>query len=275
MNCPRICARAVGYLVVPALSSVLFGVLFVAGVQGTALSEGNPPEFADHLVLLPGERVLVGVVQEIAGGMVKVNTGELEPRFLPIKGAVEKGIWALKKGDRVEIALSGENLVVDYHPVGHPGWHRVVKGSLAQPLIVGYEWAVIRTDEGKEEAYAVRPLARLKVAAMPLGVPALFLVGEANKILDAAFGSEEELHHHTHEWKRSVPKAADRRVEGIVVKPANWITIRTEDGQERHYEVRPLAQDRLATVPQGGRIILLIDDESKVTDAAFTIGQKK
>ncbi|MDF0674949.1 MAG: NADH-quinone oxidoreductase subunit C [Nitrospira sp.] len=131
------------------------------------------------------------IVEAIEGGMIKVNVGELQPRFIPTKGVMEKGEWSLKKGDRIELAVSAENLVVDYHPVNAPGWHRIIKGQLAQPLIVGYEWAVIRTDDGKEEAFAVRPLARLKVAALPIGVPALFLIGEAGKILDATFVNEE------------------------------------------------------------------------------------
>jgi hypothetical protein len=250
-------------------------VLACVMLQGGVRAEEKGSDFTEHLVLLPGERVLVGTVQDIAGGMVKVNTGELEPRFLPIKGAIEKGIWTLKKGDKVEIALSAENLLVDYHPVGHPGWHRVLKGTLAQPLVVGYEWAVIRTEEGREEAYTVRPLARLKVAAMPIGVSALFLVGEANKILDATFGEEALLKKSMEEWKRSVPKAAQTRVEGIVVKPANWITIRTSDGQERPYELRSFAYEKLTAVPQGGRVTLLLDEEGKVADFAFASSQKE
>lgn len=269
------CVRTVCRLLVSLLFSASFVAPFAVAAQGTVLPEGQSPAFTDHLVLLPGERVLIGTVQEIAGGQVKVNTGHLEPRFLPIKGAIEKGIWTLKKGDRVEIAVSGENLVVDYHPVGQSGWHRVVKGSLAQPLVVGYEWAVIRTDEGNEEAYAVRPLARLKVAAMPIGVAALFLVGEANKILDAAIGNEEVLLQHAQEWKRSVPKAPEKRVDGTIVKPANWIIIRTEDGHERPYEVRSFVLETLAKTSQGGRVTLLLDEDNKVTDVAFISSKSK
>jgi hypothetical protein len=258
---------------------IVFGALLTlpsaVAADDTASHSEQAHTFTEHLVLLPGERILIGTVQAVAGGMVQVNTGDLEPRFLPIKGAIEKGIWSLKKGDRLEIAISAENLVVDYHPVDQPGWHRVIKGRLAQPLAVGYEWAVIRIEDGKEEAYAVRPLARIKVAAMPIGVPALFLVGEANKILDATFGDDAFLQKSIEEWKRSVPKAAQTRVEGIVVKPVNSITIRTGDGQERLYELRSFVYDKLAAVPQGARVTLLLDEEGKVTDLAFAPGQKK
>ena len=152
--------------------------------------------------------------------MIRVNVGELQPRFIPTKGAMEKEDWTLKKGDRIELAVSAENLVVDYHPVNAPGWHRIIKGQLAQPLIVGYEWAVIRTDNGKEEAFPVRPLARLKVAALPIGIPALFLVGEAGKILDATFVNEELAHRQVQEWKRSVPESCRSTTRGDAGHPA-------------------------------------------------------
>jgi hypothetical protein len=227
-------------------------------------------DYPGHLVLLPGERIVLGTVEAIEGGMIRVNVGELEPRFIPIKGALEKGEWALKKGDRIEIAVSTENLVVDYHPVNAPGWHRIIKGQLAQPLVVGYEWAVIRTESGNEEAFAVRPLARLKMAAMPIGVPALFLVGEAGKILDAEFGEDQVLHQRIQEWKRSVPKAANRRIEATVVKaPALMTTVRTTDGKEHHIEVRPFVEDKLGNLPNGKSVILLLDEENKVTDVAI------
>ena len=262
--------RARHDLILIALGVLLVTSLALPG-ESNASDGRQANEFIDHLVLLPGERILNGTVLEVAGGMVKVNTGDLEPRFLPIKGAIEKGIWILMKGDHVEIAVSAENLVVDYHPAGQPGWHRVVKGSLAQPLAVGYEWAVIRTEDGKEAAFAVRPLARLKVAAMPVGEPALFLVGEANKILDAAFGSDEDLLRYAQVWKRSTPKAPHRQLTGTIVKPPTWITIRTEDGQEQSYEVRAYVIESLAKIQRGGQVILLLDEENKVADAAYPL----
>lgn len=255
-------------------STVVVGALLVlAFIVSSHIWAGGPANMDDypgHLVLLPGERIVLGTVEAIEGGMIRVNVGELEPRFIPIKGALEKGEWALKKGDRIEIAVSTENLVVDYHPVNAPGWHRIIKGQLAQPLVVGYEWAVIRTESGNEEAFAIRPLARLKMAAMPIGVPALFLVGEAGKILDAEFGEDQVLHQRIQEWKRSVPKAANRRIEATVVKaPALMTTVRTTDGKEHQIEVRPFVEDKLGNLPNGKSVILLLDEENKVTDVAI------
>jgi hypothetical protein len=256
-----------------ALGSVLAVGLIVV-IQSEAAEETTPDDYPGHLVLLPGERLVLGTVEEIVGGMIRVNIGELEPRFLSIKRAVEQGEWPIKKGDRVEIAVSAENLVVDYHPVNAPGWHRMIKGRLAQPLIVGYGWAVIRMEGGKEEAYAVRPLARLKMAAMPIDVPALFLIEETNQILDATFGNEQDLQDRAQEWKRAVPTAPDRQLEGTMVKPPTIVvTIRGKDGKEQQYEVRPFVEERLANVPQNGDVILLLDGENKVTDIAVPPGK--
>lgn len=259
MRVPR--ATAVG-----ALLALTCMVAFGTWAGGPAVTDDYP----GHLVLLPGERIVLGTVEAIEGGMIRVNIGQLEPRFIPTKGAIEKGEWLLKKGDRIEIAVSVENLVVDYHPINEPGWHRIIRGQLAQPLVVGYEWAVIRTESGKEEAFAVRPLARLKMAAMPIGVPALFLVGEAGKLLDAEFGEDQVLHQRIQEWKRSVPKAANRRMETTLVKaPTLMATVRTKDGREQHVEVRPFVEEKLGNLPKGKSVILLLDEENKVTDVAI------
>jgi hypothetical protein len=42
-----------------------------------------------------------------------------------------------------------------------------------------------------------------------------------------------------------------------------------EDGKERTYHVRPLIQQRLATLFTGDAVVLLVDEENKVTDVAF------
>jgi len=222
---------------------------------------------APHRVLLPEDRIIVGTVEDVAADQVKVSTGELMPRFLNLKAGEEKKTRLLQKGDRVEIAVNAQNLVVDYHRLGQSGWHRIIHGNLAQPLAIGQEWAVIRTDKGNEEAYAVRPLARSKVAALPIGAPALFLVGEAKQIMDAEFGSDETLRLATKGWHASPPKAVDRQIEGVVVKTMT-VTIRTDSGKEHAFEVRPFVGDQLAKIPIGKRVILLVDNEHKVMDLA-------
>jgi len=47
------------------------------------------------------------------------------------------------------------------------------------------------------------------------------------------------------------------------------------DGKERSYEVRPLIEERLRTLSKGDSVVLLVDDEDKVTDVAFMKDKQK
>jgi hypothetical protein len=220
-----------------------------------------------YRVLWPGHRILHGTIESIHGDLVKVNTGEILPRFLSAKEAGEKGLPPLKRGDELQLAVNDHNIVVDYHLKGQDVWHRMLRGQLAQPLPVGQEWAVIRLENGKEEAFAVRPLARSKVSAIPVHVPAVFLTDEVGKIIDATFGSEGALQRQTTDWKKSPPKAPYQRVEGTVVRSPGWVTIRTPEGKEQMYEVRPYLQEKLAK-SEGRSVIVMLDDENKISDVA-------
>ena len=237
-----------------------------APMHGITVTHGQ--DVAEYRVLWPGHRILAGTVESVTGDVVKVNTGELMPRVLSLKEAKDKGFPPLQKGQQLQIVVNDQNIVVDYHPVGEGMWHRIIEGKLAQPLPVGQEWAVIRTKEGKEEAFYVRPLARAKVSAIPVNAPAVFLMDEANKIIDATFGSEDAIQRTTGEWKRSPPKAPYRRVEGIVVRSPGWIMVKTLDGKEHMFEVRPYVQEKLSKAGEGADVVLMIDDENKVSDVA-------
>lgn len=235
---------------------------------GVSVAPGQgPPGSKEYRVLWPGHRIIHGTVEDVAGDVVKVNTGELMPRVLSLREAKEKG-FSLKRGDEVQLVVNEQNLLVDYHLKGQELWHRIIRGQLAQPLPVGQEWAVIRTDQGKEEAFAVRPLARSKVSAIPVNAPALFLADESNKIVDATVGGEDGLRRKAAEWKKSPPKAPYQRVEGRLVRSPEWIMIHTMDGKDQIYEVRPYVRDKLAKTPEGAPVILLVDDENKVSDLA-------
>jgi hypothetical protein len=161
--------------------------------------------------------MVTDTVDSISGGIIRVNTGELLPRFLSQREAAEKGVLPLKRGDKLQVVLNEQNIVVDYHLLGQERWHRIIRGRLAQPLPVGQEWAVIR-QENTEEAFSVRPLARSKVSAIPVNIPAIFLTDEANRIVDATFGSEDGLLRQTADWKRTPPKAVYRRVDGTLLR---------------------------------------------------------
>jgi translation initiation factor IF-1 len=227
-----------------------------------------------HPQLLPGDRVLLGTVEEVRSEQARIDTGELQPRFVPMGVRKEKGLPELKKGDRVEITVNDQNLLVDVHEVGESSHHLVVHGQLAEPLRTGHDKAVIRTAGGKEESHFVRPVARSKVASIPVGVDAVFLIDELNRIVDVTFGSKDAVHRAAELWQKKTPlKGNFSRINAVVLEPLvrDMITVRTDDGKEHPYEVRPLIQKRMEKLSKGDAVVLLIDEENKVTDVAILV----
>src|SRR5690348_640375 len=145
-------------------------IIAISTAEAATESAGSHPE------LLPEDRVLLGTVEEVRSDQARINTGEVEPRFVPMNVRQDKGLSPLKKGDRVEITVNEQNLLVDVHMVGESSHHRVVRGQLAGPLETGHDKAVIRTTTGTEESHWIRPVARSKVASVPPGVDAVFLI---------------------------------------------------------------------------------------------------
>ena len=228
--------------------------------------------------LLSGDRVLLGTVAEIRSDQAKINVGELEYRYLPMNVRKDKGLPALKKGDLVEITVNDQNLLVDVHKVGEASHHRVVRGQLAEPMPTGSDKAVIRTTDGKEESHLIRPVAKSQVASIPVGADVIFLIDELDKIVDVTMGSVESVHRAAELGEQKSPlKGNLSQVAGKILKPLkdNTIVIRTEDGKEHSYQVRPLIQPRLAKLSTGDAAVLLVDEENKVTDVAFQPGGKK
>jgi hypothetical protein len=224
-----------------------------------------------HPQLLSGDRVLLGTVEEVRSDQAKITMSEGQPRFLPMNVRKDKGLPELKKGDLVEVTVNDQNLLVDVHKAGEASHHRVVRGQLAEPMPTGHDQAVIRTMDGKEEAHLIRPVAKSKVASIPVGADAIFLIDELEKIVDVTMGSVESVHRAAALGQQKSPlKGNLGQVSGVIMKPLkdNTIVIRTEDGKEHSYQVRPLIQPRLATFSKGDATVLLVDEENKVTDVA-------
>jgi hypothetical protein len=162
------------------------------------LGTGAVSQAASDTTVLQGDRQVMGTVEEIKGDQIKVFTGEVQARFIPMKQAREKGLTEVKEGDKLEITVNDQNLIVDFHLIGESGRprdsaeHRVVKGQVAKPMAVGHDRAMIRTETGKQESYEIRSQARSKVASIPVGVDVVFLLDETNKIVDVTFTSKEE-----------------------------------------------------------------------------------
>ena len=222
--------------------------------------------------LLSGDRVLLGTVEEIRSDQAKVDIGEGQPRYIPMNVRKDKGLPELKIGDLVEITVNDQNLLVDVHKAGEASHHRVVRGQLAGPMPTGHDKAVIRTTDGKEESHLIRPVVKSKVASIPVGADVIFLIDELDKIVDVTMGSVESVHRAAELGQQKSPlKGNLNRIVVVVLKPLadNAISIRTEDGKEHSYQVRPLIQPRLATLLKGDAAVLLVDEENKVADVAF------
>ena len=154
-----------------------------------------------HL-LLPDNRIVIGTVQHIKSGVIQVNIGELEPLFLSVQDAAERGITSIERGGKLEIVLTNTGLPIDYHLVEQSGWDRVVRGVLVQPLVGDHHWALIRTTQGKVEPFEITVDARLTVMNIPVGVPAIFLLDKRNILIDATFGDEAALLDTLTQWSK-------------------------------------------------------------------------
>lgn len=221
--------------------------------------------------LLQGSQKVFGRVEAVTSDQIKVDIGEMQPRFLPLKQAEEKNFPQIKPGDDLVIIVNGQNLIVDYHPVDHPsGGHKIVRGAMADTMPVGHERVVIKSKDGQEQSFEVRSQARSKLASIPVGTPMLFLIDETNKVTDATFASIDAAKEaNKRPEDRSSIKGANRQVGGTVVEPLSGdrITIKTGDG-ERPFEVREIMQERLSSLRKGESVILLMDNEDKVVDIA-------
>lgn len=243
-------------------------MLAIATVSAAASASeiaGTDPE------LHSGDRVLLGTVEEVRSEQVRIDIGELEPRFIPMGMREAKGLPALKRGGLVEITVNDQNLLVDVHKAVESSHHRVIRGQIAGPMESEHDKAVIRTTDGKEESHFVRPVARSKVALMPVGADITFLLDELDELVDVTMSVESAHRAAELGQKKSPLKGILNQVEGAILQPLkdNTIVIRTENGKEQSYEVRPLIQPRLATLSKGDAATLLVDEENKVTDVAF------
>lgn len=245
------------------------------------LAQATKAEQKGEQQLLQGSQAVLGKVEAVTSDQIKVNIGEVQPRFLPLKPAQEKGFSEIKAGDDLIIVVNEQNLIVDYHPLDHPsGSHKILRGSIADNMPIGQDRVVIKTEDGKQEAFAVRSQARSKLAAIPVGAPAVFLIDETNKISDGTFANVEAAKAAHRQpggtGEKSNIKGANRKVDGTVVEPlhAHRITIKTGEG-ERPFEVHEVIQDRLSKLQKGESVILLVDNENKVIDVSIPPASSK
>lgn len=263
--------------VVTGMSACLIGLLCLTPAMAgqpapSATAEGSVQLREDADALLKGNRSVLAKVLAISSDQIKVDVGEVQPRFLPLKQANQKGFRALAEGDDVVVVLNEQNLLVDYHPAdGELSAHTVIRGEIAQNLPIGQETVVLRS-AGEERSYQIRSQVRSKVAAIPTGTAAIFLLDESNQIADVALSTRQDGHNSGSRAGGMSPiKGAHKQVDGTVVSPlnANRITLRTGTQAEQPFEVRETTRHKLESLRKGDAVILLVDTDNKVIDVAI------
>lgn len=232
----------------------------------------TPEASATESELLPTHRIVLGTVKAIKDDFAEVSsgeTGDITPRYLNLNRAREKG-FTLKVGEKVAIAINPQNLVVDYHRAGLSGPHKIIRGQLMNPLVVGQEWAVIRANDGKVQPYPIRPLARSKMAGIPPETDAVFFIDESNKIADARYTKETIAKMEDERWAGSSAYNVYRQKEGVVVNisPTNKLTIAMSNQGKHEYDLWSFAEEKLKEISKGDRVTLLLDSDDKVVDIA-------
>ncbi|MFO0775422.1 MAG: hypothetical protein U0172_12230 [Nitrospiraceae bacterium] len=261
---------AAGALTLTACSQDSARTAHITG-EASRTAQSAADQYQTQTSAFPGNRTVIGTVEEIRSEQVKVDTGDMQARYVPLAGRDKKGLPRFQVGDRVILTLNAQNQLVDAHLDGESHEHKILRGKLAQPLPTGQDKAVIATQNGMEVSHVIRPIVRAKVGGIPVGAQVLFLIDEANQISDVTYENVAAA-------KAAAAAGADRsplknafaRQSGVIATPLhdNNIAITNQDGKEATYEVRPLAQARLKDMSKGDRIILLLDDENKVTDIA-------
>ena len=107
---------------------------------------------------------------------------------------------------------------------------------------------------------------------MPIGADVIFLIDEMDRIVDVTMGSVESVQRSAALGQQKSPlKGNLNQAAGKIVRPLkdHTIVIRTEDGKEHTYHVRSLVERRLSTLSKDDGVVLLLDEENKVTDVAF------
>ncbi|ALA59271.1 exported protein of unknown function [Nitrospira moscoviensis] len=224
--------------------------------------------------LLPGNRLVLGRVNEMRGNQMEIDIGNPQPLFVPQKPAALKG-QTFKPGDAIVVTLNDHNAVVDYHHPDEASHHQVLRGRLKTPLTVGLDKAVIETEQGTK-TFIVADRARGKLTAMPVGPELLFMADETGHLVDAQLASGRAVQESAennkarikgaHQQLRAVFQGAERPSASGPEGGEGRLTV-LEQGQERELKFRPPLA-KLEHLKKGQDVVLLMDDQGYVLEIA-------
>ncbi len=73
----------------------------------------------------------MGVVKEIKGKQIRVNTGNFMARYLSLKKAGDNHKTTPRVGDTLLMIVNDQNNVIEYQVSGEESWQVLVPGSIA------------------------------------------------------------------------------------------------------------------------------------------------
>ncbi len=225
-------------------------------------------EPTDHL--LPGNQHVLGRINDIRSNQIEIDIGNLQPLFVPLKPAQQKG-QTFKPGDAIVVTINDHNAVVDYHHPDEASHHQVLRGRLKTPLTVGLDKAVIETKQG-DKSFIVAERARGKLTAMPVGPELLFMADETGQLVDAQLSSKQAVQESA-ELNKAHIKGAHRQMRVVfkgVEAPSAGAEGRLkilQEGREQELPYRP-PLDKLDRLQAGQDVVLLMDDHGYVLEIA-------
>lgn len=212
---------------------------------------------------LPGDRRITGKVKEIRGNQMEIAIGNLQPLFVPLKMAADKG-QTFKAGDEIIVTMNDHNAVVDYHHPDEVSKHQVIRGKLSTPLTVGLDKAVIETEQGTK-TFPVAERAKGKLTAIPVGVEVLFMADETGQLVDAQLSSAESVHQSAENNKARI-KGAHTQLRAVYQGKTGTDRLKiTDQGQEREVPFRG-SLPKLERIQPGQEVVLLMDDAGYVME---------
>jgi hypothetical protein len=220
--------------------------------------------------LLPGNQLVLGRIKDIRSNQMEIDIGNLQPLFVPLKPAQQKG-QTFKPGDAIVVTINDHNAVVDYHHPDEASHHQVLRGRLKTPLTVGLDKAVIEMKQG-DKSFIVAERARGKLSAMPVGPELLFMADETGQLVDAQLASEQAVQESADLNKAHI-KNAHRHMR-VVFKGSEAPSAGGEgrlkivqEGREQTLPYRP-PLDKLDRLQAGQDVVLLMDDHGYVLEIA-------
>lgn len=94
-------------------------------------------------------------------------------------------------GNLLVLVINDQNNVIEYHVYGEESWNFLMHGKLLKSLPEDQTWALIQDPSGKVRISPIDEDAREKLAALPAGKDATFLMDASYSIIDVSWDNDK------------------------------------------------------------------------------------